>query len=178
MYDKFINKNRLLVIYTPSYKNEKYKLAKEKYEDNIKEFHKRFIKLIVNVNKNNKFEIHLIGFDGTVKKKYKTINKKDIFTLVDNMPMSKLNINPKNLSLYSDYNKETTIQGLGFKNKEKALYTIDKIKSKPKNYQMNVINTMIGRAKNHPHQTKEMKEAIVIFTKWKNKKLINYNNVK
>lgn len=169
MYDKFINKNRLLIIYTPSYKNEKYKLAKQKYEDNIKEFHKRFIKLIVNLNKDNNFNIHLIGFDGNIKKKYNSINKKEIFTLVDNMPMSKLNINPRNLSLYSDYNKETTIQDLGFKNKEKALYTIEKIKSKPKNYQINVINTMIGRAKNHPHQTKEMKDAINIFIKWKKK---------
>ena len=37
---------------------------------------------------------------------------------------------PKNLSLFSDYNKETTVPGLGFKDKEKALYTIEKIKHK------------------------------------------------
>ena len=47
------------------------------------------------------------------------------------MPMGKAN--PINLSLYSDYNKETTIPNLGFKNKEKALYTIKAIKNKQKN---------------------------------------------
>ena len=75
-------------------------------------------------------------------------------------------LNPKNLSLYADYNKKTTIKGLGFKNKEKAIYTLKKIKSKPIKYQINVVNTMIGRAINHPHYNSEMKAAVKIFKKW------------
>ena len=65
-----------------------------------------------------------------------------------------------------------TIQGLGFKNKEKALYTIEKIKDKDLTYQFNVINTMLNRAKHHPYKNKDMEEAIMIFEKWikKNKK--------
>ena len=87
------------------------------------------------------------------------------------MPLAKLKeqfpkLKPKNLSLYSDYHKETTIHGLGFKNKEKAIFTIEKIKNEPIKYQKSVINTMIGRAKTHPHQTEDMREAIVIFKNW------------
>ena len=43
---------------------------------------------------------------------------------------------------------------------------IEKIKDKPIKYQKSVVNTMFYRAKYHPHQTKEMKEAIKIFQKW------------
>ena len=66
------------------------------------------------------------------------------------------------MELYTDKNPQTTLKGLGFKDKEKALYTIDKIKNEPIKYQINVINTMIGRAKNHPHQTIDMIDAIKI----------------
>ena len=71
------------------------------------------------------------------------------------------------LSLYENYNEKTTIKGLGFKNKQKAIYTINKIKNKPKNYQVRVITTMMERAKHHPSKTKEMNDAINIFKKWK-----------
>ena len=70
----------------------------------------------------------------------------------------------KNLSLYSDYNPKTTIKGLGFKDKDKALYTIERIKNEPLKYQISVINTMMGRAKNHPNKTKGMEDAIKIFS--------------
>jgi hypothetical protein len=76
------------------------------------------------------------------------------------MPLSK-----NKLSLYADYNPKTTIKGLGFKNKEKALYTIDKIKNKSIEYQKRVIITMINRAKYHPYKNNDMKEAIKIFKK-------------
>lgn len=87
------------------------------------------------------------------------------------MPLGKImkenpKIKPKKLSLYSDYNKETTIPNLGFKDKEKVVYTLNKIKNKPIKYQLSLVSTMIGRAKNHPYQTKEMKEAIKVFQKW------------
>ena len=89
------------------------------------------------------------------------------------MPLSKKS-KPINLSLYSDYNPKTTTHGLGFKNKEKALYTIRTIKKRSIKYQVNVIATMLGRAKNHPNKTRDMEDAIKIFGDWmkkyKNKK--------
>ena len=55
---------------------------------------------------------------------------------------------------------------MGFKNKDKAIYTINKIKNRTIKYQVNVIATMLGRAKNHPHKTKDMHKAIKEFEKW------------
>ena len=52
------------------------------------------------------------------------------------------------------------------KNKEKALYTVNTIKNRPVKYQVNVIATMLGRAKKHPYKTKEMNDAIKVFSKW------------
>ena len=60
----------------------------------------------------------------------------------------------------------TKIDKKGFKNKEKALYTVNTIKNRPIKYQVNVIATMLGRAKKHPHRTQEMKDAIKVFSKW------------
>jgi hypothetical protein len=81
------------------------------------------------------------------------------------MPMSK-KVNPINLSLFSDYNPKTTTQGLGFKDKNKAIYTIEAIKSRELRYQVNVIATMMGRAKKHPNRTKGMEDAIKVFNSW------------
>ena len=44
--DKYKWKCRLLVIYTPNYKNRVYLKTKEVYQKEIKDFHKRSIKLI------------------------------------------------------------------------------------------------------------------------------------
>ena len=163
--DKYKWKYRILLIHTNSYKNEDYKKVKLKYEENIKEFHKRKIKLLTNRKLDNKFNIQIIGYDGKVKKNYKSLNVIKLFKLIDAMPMSK-KATPKNLSLFSDYNPKTTIKGLGFKNEDKAKYTIERIKNESLKYQVNVISTMIGRAKNHPHQTDDMVKAIKIFEKW------------
>ena len=73
-----------------------------------------------------------------------------------------------NLSLFSDYNPKTTTPGLGFKDKAKAIYTLKKISNRDQKYQINVVSTMLGRAKKHPSQTKGMKEAILVFNKWMN----------
>ena len=117
-----------------------------------------------------KFSIKLIGYDGTLKKEYSTLEPYNIFDLIDSMPMNKRDyqgkLKPLNLSLYSDYKPETTLKGLGFKNKEKATYTIDAIKDKDKTYQVNVVSTMLGRAKKHPNKTPEMDDAILVFEKW------------
>ena len=125
-----------------------------------------------------KFSIKLIDYDGTLKKEYSTLEPNTIFDLIDSMPMSKQDyqgkLKPLNLSLYSDYKPETTLRGLGFKNKEKATYTIDAIKARDKKYQVNVVSTMLGRAKKHPNKTADMDEAILVFEKW----MVNYKKTK
>ena len=157
------------MIKTPDYENLEYKRTKELYQKNIKKFHKRVIKLISKKVDNN-FSIELFGFDGTKKGSFKKFDSKKIFKNVDKLPMSKVlknkKIKPLNLSLFSDYNPKTTTQGLGFKDKEKAIHTIKFIKNRDLKYQVNVIATMLGRAKKHPHKTKNMNEAIKVFSLW------------
>ena len=169
-FKKYKWKARLLIINTPSYKNKDYLSTKEIYQKYIKDFHKRFIKLVTKINKENDFNICLIGFDGEVKKKFKKLEHNKIFSIIDKMPLANLknnkNFKPLNLSLFSDYKPQTTTHGLGFRDKEKALYTIKNIKNRPIKYQVNVIATMLGRAKNHPNKTESMKDAITIFSKW------------
>lgn len=168
--DKYKWKLRILLVETPSYDHIKYKDAKRLYKINLKEFHERFLKMVTKLTDSD-FKIKLIGFDGTVKETYDKMNPQKIISAIDAMPMGHLRnqgkIEPLNLSLYADYNPETTIEGLGYKDREKAEYTLKKIRGEPMRYQMNVVNTMIGRAKNHPHRTKGMEEAIKIFEKWK-----------
>ena len=157
------------MIKTPNYKSLEYKKAKELYQKNIKKFHKRVIKLI-SKKVNNNFSIELFGFDGIKKRSFKNFDSRKIFKIVDKMPMSKVlknkKIKPLNLSLFSDYKPKTTTQGLGFKDKEKAIHTIEMIKNRDLKYQVNVIATMLGRAKKHPHKTKNMNEAIKVFSIW------------
>ena len=40
------------------------------------------------IEKSLKFSINLIGYDGTLKKKFDTLEPKEIFELIDSMPMS------------------------------------------------------------------------------------------
>ena len=166
---KYRWKCRVLLIKTPNYKNLKYKKAKKLYQTNIKQFHKRVVKFISRKTSNN-FSIELFGFDGTKKQTFQNFNSRKIFKIIDKMPMSKVlknkKIKPLNLSLFSDYNPKTTTYGLGFKDKEKALYTVKAIKNRDLKYQVNVIATMLGRAKKHPYKTKNMKDAIRVFSLW------------
>ena len=161
---------RVLLLSTNCYRDSDYNKSKELYQKHIKGFHKRHVKLMSFRKKGLKFSIKLIGFDGTLKKEYSTLEPHNIFDFIDSMPMSKQDykgkLKPLNLSLYSDYKPETTLKGLGFKNKEKATYTIDAIKSRDKKYQVNVVSTMLGRAKKHPNKTADMDEAILVFEKW------------
>ena len=167
---KYKWKCRILLLCTTCYRDNNYKKSKVLYQKHIKEFHKRHDKLMSFRKKSFKFSIKLIGYDGTLKKEYSTLEPHNIFDLIDSMPMSKQNYQrkyePLNLSLYSDYKPETTLKGLGFKNKEKAIYTIDAIKARDKKYQVNVVSTMLGRAKKHPNKTAVMDEAILVFEKW------------
>ena len=166
---KYRWKCRVLLVKTPDYKNLKYKKAKKLYQNNIKQFHKRVVKLISKKTSNN-FSIELFGFDGTKKQTFQNFDSRKIFKIIDKMPMSKVLKNKKikllNLSLFSDYNPKTTTHGLGFKNKEKALYTVKAIKKRNLKYQVNVIATMLGRAKKHPYKNKNMRDAIKVFSSW------------
>ncbi len=166
---KYRWKCRVLLVKTPDYKNLKYKKAKKLYQNNIKQFHKRVVKLIFKKTSNN-FSMELFGFDGIKKRTFKNFDSRKIFKTIDKMPISKVlknkKIKPLNLSLFSDYNPKTTTYGLGFRNKEKALFTINAIKNRKIKYQVNVIATMLGRAKKHPYKNKNMREAIKVFSLW------------
>ena len=166
--EKYKWKSRILLVITPNFKDKSYKKTKKIYQSKIKEFHKRNVKLICKSNKNKTFSVNLIGFDGKSKKVMNDLNYKLVFQIIDKMPLNK-KIKPINLSLYSDYNPKTTTHGLGFKNKEKALFTISAIKKKHIKYQVNVVSTMLGRAKNHPNKTKDMEGAIKVFDDWMKK---------
>jgi hypothetical protein len=187
-YKKYKNSFRLLVIQASSRSNDKYKLVREILNDNIEELNKRNVKILSDIDDDLTFKVQLIGYDGTLKKTYnfnigksggnvkenyqKQIDK--IIKYIDNMPMSKNDEkkDTKGLSLYTGSTSGKSIEGLGFKNKEKALYTIDKIKNEPIAYQKSVVNTMHNRAKYHPNQTKDMKGAMTVYSKWiKTKKL-------
>jgi len=74
-----------------------------------------------------------------------------------------------NLSLYSDNHPKTSTKGTGFKDKQKALDTLDIIKDRDIIYQKQVVTTMYNRAKYHPHQTENMKKAMQVFKKWLDK---------
>ena len=169
MIKKYRWKCRVLLVKTPDYKDLRYKKAKKLYQSNIKQFHKRVVKFISKKTSNN-FSIELFGFDGTKKQTFQNFNSRKIFKIIDKKPMSKVlknkKIKPLNLSLFSDYNPKTTTYGLGFKDKEKALYTVKAIKNRDLKYQLNVIATMLGRAKKHPYKTKNMKDAIRVFSLW------------
>tara|TARA_Y100000992_G_scaffold48726_1_gene28487 strand:- start:2369 stop:2905 length:537 start_codon:yes stop_codon:yes gene_type:complete len=170
MIKKYKWKSRILLIKTPSYKDTEYLRTKRIYQKEIKRFHKRTIKLITTLVKKD-FSIILIDLDGKKKMTLKTLNVKRLFKILDKSKLSKNLLNKKkliNLSLFSDYNPKTTTFGLGFKDKSKAIYTLKKIKNRNQKYQVNVVSTMLGRAKKHPSQTKEMREAILVFNKWMN----------
>lgn len=177
MLKKYKYKLRILYVRTPSYQNKDYLKTKDKFEKNLKRFHKRYVKMITKINKEKLFKIKLVGFDGKVKKTYDKLSITKVFEDIDKMPMGHLRkkIKPINQSLYSDYNKSTSNKGFGFASKEKALDTVKKLKKKELRYQVYVVTTMLGRAKSHPHQTQGMRDAIKVFKKWlkdykKNKK--------
>jgi hypothetical protein len=71
-----------------------------------------------------------------------------------------------NTSLYRDDHPETSTKGTGFKDKQKALDTLKIIKNRDLTYQKQIVVTMYNRAKFHPHQTKEMRDAMKVYYDW------------
>ena len=88
------------------------------------------------------------------------------------------------MELYSDRNPETTIKGFGYKNKDKAIFTLKKLKKikASKKYSFQVVNTMYNRAKYHKYRTKDMEKAMKVFNKflkaYKSKKSIKFKKSK
>ena len=180
---------RYLQITSPDRLNDNYINIHKYYRKNIQEAHKRLLKIknIISPNSKQKFKLELIGLDGSIKKTFKNITQNTlptIFKLIDKMPFGHLrpshktlkNVSllkkgkttVKGLSLYSDYKPNTTLKGTGFKNAKTAKQTLKLIKDRDLTYQKRVIQTMYNRAKYHPHQTKQMQEAMQIFKSWLN----------
>ena len=67
--EKYKWKSRILLVSTPNYKDRIYLEAKKIYQAKIKDFHKRYVKLICKINIKEKSSINLIGFDGKSKKR-------------------------------------------------------------------------------------------------------------
>ena len=96
--EKYKWKSRVLLVSTPNYKDRTYLESKKIYQAKIKDFHKRYVKLICKINKKEKSSINLIGFDGKSKKTMAKLNYKTVFKMIDKMPLSK-KTRPINLSL-------------------------------------------------------------------------------
>lgn len=77
-----------------------------------------------------------------------------------------MNKDKVNKSLYEDKHPNTSTKGTGFKDKQKALDTLNIIKNRDLIYQKQVVNTMYNRAKFHPKQTENMREAMKVFSVW------------
>ena len=78
----------------------------------------------------------------------------------------KKNSKKVNYSLYNDEHPKTSTKGTGFKDKQKALDTLKIIKDRDLTYKKLIVVTMYNRAKYHPHQTKEMRDAMKVFRNW------------
>ena len=87
------------------------------------------------------------------------------------------------MSLYTDNHPKTTIHGLGFKDEKKAKESIKILNNKVKTKEitlirmMQTVNTMLNRAKYHPHQTEGMRQAMKIYEDWMKKYLLKKSTV-
>ena len=71
----------------------------------------------------------------------------------------------QNSTLYSPGKKKPQTK-TGFKDRETAERTLKNISKKPMEYQLQVVNTMYNRAKYHPYQTKNMRDAMKVYREW------------
>ena len=132
---------------------------------NIKNFKERNIN--VKTKKCDEFELIISEDNNKIIKLY---NYVPLFEeLYKYFPLvKKTNIN---YSLYSNDNPDKS-EKVSFKNEEEAIKSIEKIKKKSNTYQVKVILTLYNRAKYHPHQTSDMRKAMLIFSKWLKKNKI------
>lgn len=68
--------------------------------------------------------------------------------------------------LYNDLHPKKSLKNTGFKNVNTANNTIKLVSSRSLKYQFDVINTMYNRAKYHPNRSKDMENAMKVFSKW------------
>jgi hypothetical protein len=72
-----------------------------------------------------------------------------------------------NKTLYNpNKNPKKSTKNTGFKNKQKAIDTLEIIKNLDKTKQMQIVLTMYYRAEHHPYKTKDMEQAQKVFKKW------------
>ena len=154
-------------------KFQQFQIEAKKYQNEITQ---RNLQIIIHRNqkRSDLFMIELYGYDGLLKyqtNKISHLTFPKILSKIDKMPMGQ--IEKKSLNLYTNAHPEKTLK-VGFKNASTAISTIHKVeKSKKSNHHKYlIIHTMYYRAKYHPHQTKEMKEAMKIFKEWLNEKKI------
>ena len=90
---KYKWKSRILVLNTTCYQDKEYLRSRDLYHKYINDFKIRSVKLLANRKKGLKFSVNLIGFDGTLKFKSETLIPKNLFKIIDKMPMSqKVNV--------------------------------------------------------------------------------------
>ena len=162
---------RLLKIYYKEENKQKYKLSILGNIDGIKE---RNIKIEFNKSENNL--IKLFGYDRELKYEKNDLNFQEIFAIIDDMPMRKLEMRKLemmqsggDMNLYNDERPLTTIKNTGFKDKKTAKNTIKMIKKRSLMYQKALVNALYNRAKFHQHKTEDIKEAMKVFKDWLDK---------
>lgn len=70
-----------------------------------------------------------------------------------------------NKSLFSSGKNKPKIKS-GYSSKEIAEQTLKNLRGFPKEYKMQVVNTMYNRAKYHKYQTKGMRDAMRVYSRW------------
>ncbi len=75
----------------------------------------------------------------------------------------------KSENLYTDDNPASTVEGLGFKDKQKAEESVEKVERLLKEGEISLDHakqicvTMEQRSKHHPHRNEDMKQAETIW---------------
>ena len=162
-----VRKRQLILTYSDDLLEQKNKFLNnyEKYKNDLE--YRNVTLIIKNNNERSElFNISLYGYDGKLKYVTNKINSIPyIIKIIDRMPLGKIE-KIKSIELYTDAHPETTVKGVGYKDKETALKTLKLIENKPLKSQFLIINVLYQRAKYHKYQTKEMREAMNIFKKW------------
>ena len=166
---------RILKISYSTDKKEKYEQFQKERKRYRDEISLRNLEILSHrtSKRQNLFLIELYGYDGLLKYQTNKISSNTFPTIlskIDEMPMGA--IEKKSLDLYTNAHPKTTLQGVGFKDADTAIRTIQKVEEckKPDHHKYLIIHTMYYRAKYHPNQTKDMKEAMKIFKDWLDKK--------
>ena len=90
---KYKWKCRILVLNTTCYQDKEYIKSRDLYYKHLNDFKIRNVKLLANRKKGLKFSVNLFGFDGTLKLKSEALILKNLFNIIDKMPLSqKVNV--------------------------------------------------------------------------------------